>query len=209
MAARKAPIVETCPSAYAIVKGDPSEPVHEQSGRRRIADAHLAQQDRVRWRRNDLGDDLGAKSQCALAFLGSQGRLDHHIARATPHLCVDELGVGRQIAVNSSINDPQVNALRLRQHADRRAPGEKVHDHLHRNHARVGADAMVGDSVIAGEYQSYRLLDRGMQRVEYGAELSGQRLESPQSALRLGQEVQAMVGGGPACFIHCGNGPAA
>jgi hypothetical protein len=48
-----------------------------------------------------------------------------------------------------------------------------------------------------------------MQSVEYGADLSGQRLESPQGALRLGQDVQAMVGGGPACFINCSNGPAA
>src|SRR2546430_14121359 len=85
----------------------------------------------------------------------------------------------------------------------------KVHHHLRRNHARVGADPMVGDSVIAGEYQSYRLLDRGMERVEYGADLSGQWLESPQSALRLGEHIQAMVGSEPACLIHCSNGTAA
>jgi hypothetical protein len=87
--------------------------------------------------------------------------------------------MGREIAVNSSVNDPQVHALRLRQHADRRTSRQKVHDHLRRNHTRVGADATVGDSVVAGEYESYRLRDRGMQRVEYGADLSGQRLESP------------------------------
>src|SRR2546430_11813598 len=79
----------------------------------------------------------------------------------------------------------------------------KVHHHLRRNHARVGADPMVGDSVIAGEYQSYRLLDRGMERVEYGADLSGQRLESPQSALRLGGGFQAMGGSEPAFPIPC------
>src|SRR5256886_17678660 len=85
----------------------------------------------------------------------------------------------------------------------------KVHHHLHRNHTRVGADPMVGDSVIAGEYQSYRLLDRGMERVEYGADLSGQRLESPQSGLRLGEGNQGVGGRGAAWPIHRCNGTAA
>jgi len=116
--------------------------------------------------------------------------------------------MGREIAVNSSVNDPQVRALCLRQHADRRATRQKVHDHLRRNHTRVGTDATVGDSVVAREHKGHRLRDRGMQSAEYGADLSGQRLESPQGAPRLGQHVQAMVGRGPAGLINCGNGPA-
>jgi hypothetical protein len=73
----------------------------------------------------------------------------------------------------------------------------------------ICADATVGDSVVACEHKGHRLRDRGMQSAEYGADLSGQRLESPQGALRLGQNVQAMVGGGPGCLINCSNGPAA
>jgi len=45
-----------------------------------------------------------------------------------------------------------------------------------------------------------------MQSAEYGADLSGQRLESPQRALRLGQHVQAMVGGGPAASSTAATG---
>ena len=147
--AAEAGIVETGAAADAIRERQTGQAVHEERRRGGIADTHLAQNQRVAAPRGDLIDHLGSALERCPAFPRGHRGLDREVARAAADLGADEPRVRTAIAVDAGVHDPQLHALKPREHVDGGAAAQEILDHLLGDRARIGADAAVRHAVIA------------------------------------------------------------
>ncbi len=175
--------------------------MHQQRGGGRIADAHLAEHQRVAGGRHDAFHQAMATLQGVDAVGLGHRRLFDEVAGAVPNLRLDQARMGAARAVDAGINHPQVDAVQFREHTDRGASLQEIGDHLRRHLAWIGADAALRRAMIGGEHDTGRVSDLDGQGALDRAQLGGERLETAERTARLGQRVQPPVGGRAAYFI--------
>ena len=99
-----------------------------------------------------------------------------------------------KVGIDSHVDYHNVGAGLAGQNIDGRAAVQEVEHHLRRDLARIGADPLVGDAVIAGE-DIHRLAGdlRGGFFFAPGDVLRRHRFDLAQAAQRLGQRIQMLL----------------
>ena len=96
----------------------------------------------------------------------------------------------------AKVDQTQRHALLAGQHADRRAAGDEVAEHLRGHRLRVGGHAFGDHAVVAGEQRQVRLVDGRLFAPLQGGQAHGQRLQRAEGAARFGQLRLARQGSG-------------
>ena len=114
-----------------------------------VGDAHVAGAEQV-GAVGDLGlGDFDAGFDAGDGLLAGHGRSFDHVGGAGADLFVDharDVNDGR----DAHVDDAHLGARMPRQHVDAGAAGREVGDHLRRDFLRESADALGGDTVVAG-----------------------------------------------------------
>jgi hypothetical protein len=169
--ALEAGIVEPGAAPDALAERHAREPVHQERRRRRVADAHLAENERIAVRRNDAFHDPATLIDRRATLELAQRGLDGEVARAAAHFRLDETRMCLAIGVYAGVHDPKIHALQSCEHVDGGAACKEVLDHLLGDGARIGAHTAVRDAVVGGEHHRDRSRYRRRQRPLRGTDL--------------------------------------
>ena len=129
------------------LRRESSEDGCERRRRRRVADAHVAEGDRIRTFRCDRTRECDASRDKRLRFVARHRRAERHVVRAPRTFAISSAGC-RISAADAGIDDAYTRACLRREHIDGGAAREEVAHHL-RCHLRwVGADTGLCDTVV-------------------------------------------------------------
>ena len=103
-------------------------------------------------------------AMACFALRGAHRRPVRRIGRARRDLADDEPVARREVVPHAAVDHRQRQAVLARQHADRRAAGEEVLDHLPGHVARIGRHAARGQAVVARADQHLRRRERRRSR---------------------------------------------
>jgi hypothetical protein len=208
--ARQPGVVEPGAAADAVVERRAGEARRQQRGGRAVADAHLAQHQRVAGQRAhavapelERLHALRRTHRRALRGVGGAGADRSHEARHGGRGGIRR--AGRHRATHAGVDHRQPQPVLPRQHADRGAAGDEVGHHLRRHLGRVGRHAARRQPVVGGEHQRLRRLKARIDAALQQPELQHQRLDAAERAERLRETVDALpqprlerrVGAGP------------
>ena len=144
----------------------------------------------------------------ARALLGGHRRRFNVVGRSKRHLGVDQPVAPAEVVRDAGIDDRQMHVVLPREHIDRGTAGQEVLDHLPGHLLRIGRNAGLRRTVIAGKNQQMRLPELGVEALLDQADLFGDLFELTERAERLGLLVdlllqgsgQPLIGGGDVEF---------
>ncbi len=189
--ARHAGLVLAGAGADAFGERRGCEAVHDQRSRSGVADAHLADRDRIRAVRNRRCGKLGAARQRRIDLSRRQRRLARGVARARSHLGGDQIRMRRQLGRDARIDHLDLDAGRGRERVDARASREERRDHRCRDARRVARHALFGEPMVGGEHQEHDALDPRREAVADQPDLHREVLDAAERAGRLRLAVDA------------------
>ncbi|MNZ83411.1 hypothetical protein D3C78_1021380 [compost metagenome] len=139
--------------------------------------------------------DAGAPGgQRRVALLGGHRRLAGEVGGAGAEGVAVHAAQRLAVAGGAQVDHLQPCVQLVGEHADRRAAGDEVVQHLPGDRLRIGGNALLDHPVVAGEHGDPRLLQvRALAALQRG-EVDGQLLEAAQRTGRLGQPRLALFG---------------
>jgi hypothetical protein len=180
-----------------------AQPRQQQRGAGGVANAHLAQQQRIA---RQLAHQGHAIAQGHGAFRGRHGRALAAVARAVAQLAAPqarlarlrELVVGvlftrRKVTRHAAVHHVQCQPMLACQHADGGAAGHEVLDHLPGHIHRIGRHAARSQPVVGREDQHLRLLQQRPVLSQDAGDAQRQRFQPSQCAQRLGLAVYGVL----------------
>ncbi len=187
--AAQAGVVE--PGASACAHGDVAagEPRKQQRGGRRVADAHLAEQQHVSRQR---GDDLAAGLDRTFALLDRHRRAQRRVGRAVADLAHDQPRPRLEVVTHAGVDDMQRERMLLGEHADCSAASEEVLDHLPGHVARVRRHTLRRQAMVGREHQHLRCGEARVVAALDEPDLHGERFDAAERPDRLRQPVDPL-----------------
>ena len=137
---------------------------------------------------------LAPCGECALQLFCAHRVGMQDAACAARDFGLRQLWMRREVGIHADVDDAQRAACLRREHIGRCAAAQEVQHHLCCHGPRVGADAVIGQTVIGREQQQARGIKLGLQCFLYLADLGHECLEPPERSLRFGQLVEARKG---------------
>ena len=177
---------------HHLLDGQTGQASQQQRGRRRVPNAHLAQQDGVA---RQAGHQFAAIADGRPALLGRHGRLQQRIGRACAHPAQHQPGLLRQRIDHAAIHHLHIQSMLAGQHTHRRLTGQDALHHQRGDGRRPGRDALRHQAMIARAQQHRRLLKPRRLGAQDLANLNRQRLQPPQRARRPRLGVQPRLDG--------------
>ena len=120
-----------------------------------------------------------------VALLGAHRRLDGEVPRPGRNPPGNQPGRDHRITRDPRIHDPQLHAIRPREHVRSRSAGKEVRDHLARHRLRVGGDPFGSNPVVAREEGQAAATKTGAERALNPGDPRREPLHVPKGTRRL------------------------
>ncbi|MNT15240.1 hypothetical protein D3C72_1502820 [compost metagenome] len=152
----------------------------QRTGRRGIANAHLAANEQLTAAGRCTQGTLATALQCLQALLAGHCRGHSEISGAGTD---SQMTHARQLQIrvdSAQIHHFQVRLELAREHADRRTTTDKVVQHLHRHRLRIGRDAFSNHTMVTSKNRNTDLLQARLELPLQASQLDSDQLQAPE-----------------------------